>query len=311
MKTIATLNPTAPYNFDLLLDLLARFAHPVVDVVYDGAYWRALHSGDGLALLRVDSVGSTHKPELRLSLVNAIGDIDEFELIRDIGFILNIHADHSDFYQIARADSTLWRVVDTLQGISWLRTATVHEALMTTIIEQQIAWTTAQRAQRWLVEWGGHAIPHNGVVHYAFPPPPQIAASTIEELTPLKITFKRMGVMIDISRKIVSGEFDLESLRIAPPEVAYNTLIQFKGIGHWTAAWTIQRTQGGHNYVGHNDVALQAAVNHYFFGGVGRIPAQQVLDAFAPYGDFAGLAAHYTMLRWVLDRYEANAHYGG
>jgi hypothetical protein len=63
--------------------------------------------------------------------------------------------------------------------------------------------------------------------------------------------------------------------------------------------------------VGHNDVALQAAVNHYFFGGVGRIPAQQVLDAFAPYGDFAGLAAHYTMLRWVLDRYEANAHYGG
>lgn len=174
---------------------------------------------------------------------------------------------------------------------------------MTTIIEQQIAWVAAQRAQRWLVEWGGHHAVYNGRTHYAFPTPKQIAAAEIEDLTPLKITFRRMGVMIGVARQIVSGNLQLENLRDLPAEVGYKHLVDLKGIGHWTAAWTLQRAQGPHNYIGHNDVALQAAVNHYFYGSVGRIPGEQVIHTFERYGEFAGLAAHYTILRWVLDRY--------
>lgn len=305
MEQIGTLHPIPPYNFQLTLDVLSRYAHPFTDVQHNGAYWRVLHSGEGLALLRVTDSGTLHLPALDVHLAAAAGSINRAALLDTMGRILSVQTDPTPFYDYARADPTLWRVVEPLLGLSWLRTDTVFEALMTTVIEQQIAWTAAQKAQRWLVEWGGHQLAYDGMRFYAFPTPQQIAAATIDELAPLKITFKRIGVMIDIARQIVAGALDIESLRHVSIDEMYKALVRIKGIGHWTAAWTIQRTLGPHNYVGHNDVALQAATNHYFYGGTGKIPEAQVQATFARFGDYAGMAANYTIMRWVLDRYDA------
>jgi DNA-3-methyladenine glycosylase II len=216
---------------------------------------------------------------------------------------LAVKSDMSSFYDYARNDSTLWSVVKPLVGLCWIRTPTVFEALMTTVIEQQIAWTAAQKAQRWLVQWADNRLTYDGIDFYAFPTEQQIADATIEDLTPLKITFRRMAVMIDIAQQVVAGELDLEGLRDCTAEEVYKSLTAIKGIGHWTAAWAIQRSLGWHNFVGHNDVALQAAVNHYFYGGEGKIPAEKVQETFARYDQYAGMAAHYTILRWVLDKY--------
>jgi hypothetical protein len=65
---------------------------------------------------------------------------------------------------------------------------------------------------------------------------------------------------------------------------------------------TLERAWG-HYRVAYNDVVLQAATNRYFFGGQGRIPAERVAETFAQYDSFGGLAAHFTMLRWVMDEY--------
>ncbi len=300
MEHLGTLYPVQPYRFQLTCDLLRRYAHPAVDVTHDGAYWRVLRQGETLALLRV-----TGDAALEVTLAAATGAVDADDLLRQIGHILGVESDPAPFYAIARQDAALWAVVQPLQGLRWLRTATVFEALMMTITEQQIAWTAAQRAQRWLVEWVGAAVEYGGRVYHAFPTPAQIAAASVDDLKPMKITFKRMHVMIEIAGRVAAGALDLEVLRGATPEHAYKMLIDLKGIGHWTAVWTLQRTFGGHAYIGQNDVALQAAVNHYFYGGQGRIPEAQVLQTFEPYGEYGGLAANYTLMRWVLDRYEA------
>jgi DNA-3-methyladenine glycosylase II len=182
----------------------------------------------------------------------------------------------------------------------------VFEALMTTIIEQQIAWVAAQKAVHWLAAWAGAGIRHDGQTFYAFPTPDQIAAATVETLTPLKITFRRMRLMIDIAGQVASGTLDLERLTQGTYDEAYAALTAVKGIGHWTAAWTLTRAFGAlHPYVGHNDVALQAAVNRYFYNGEGKKSAEQTQRTFARYGAFGGLAAHYTVLRWVLEKYAA------
>jgi DNA-3-methyladenine glycosylase II len=298
------LHPIPPYNFDLVLDLLARYAYPTVDVVHDGAYWRVVSVDDALALICVRSRGTLHAPALEVSLAAAVGEVENLPLLEAAGHILGVTTDPNGFYTFAKSDGDLWEIIGPLVGLRWLRTASVFEALMTTIIEQQISWVSAQRAQRWLVEWGGNRVDYNGSTHYAFPTPQQLASAAVDDLVPLKITFKRMRVMLDIANSVISGELDLEALRHMPVDEAYKVLTGIKGVGHWTAAWTLQRVRGEHNYVGHNDVALQAAVNHYFYGGTGRIPAEQVLECFGRYGDFAGMVAHYTIIRWVLDRYE-------
>ncbi len=174
---------------------------------------------------------------------------------------------------------------------------------MHTIIEQQIAWVAAQKAQRWLVEWGNNKLEAGGFTGYAFPTPSQIAGATVDEFTPLKITFKRMAVMINIAQNIVTDNLPLESMLHLSPQDAYTFLVSIKGIGHWTASWTLQRTLAIHNVVGHNDVALQAAVGRYFFGIEGKVSPQAVIDTFANFGDYAALSANYTIMRWILDKY--------
>jgi DNA-3-methyladenine glycosylase II len=299
---IQSWQPRSPYRFDLLLDFLARFAYPTLDTVRENAYWRAVRAGGGLALFRVTGSGSLDNPRLDVHLVAQTGSINLDTALEALRRILYLDADRGAFYDAARGDGLLWGIIEPLVGMPGLRSASVFEALAQTIIEQQIAWVTAQRAQRWLVEWAGNRITDGHTTHYVFPTPEQIAAASVDDLKPLKITFKRMGLLLTLARQVVSGELDLEGLRGQAPDTAYQVLMGIKGIGHWTAAVTLERAWG-HYRVAYNDVVLQAATNRYFFGGQGRIPAERVAETFAQYDSFGGLAAHFTMLRWVMDEY--------
>lgn len=298
---LTTLTPPAPYDFDLLLRLLERYAHPTLDIVHQGSYWRALNVNGGMALARVTSRGTLAAPALDVHLMARTGDVDLAALRDHLTAILPAES-AAAFYDYARQDGTLWPVIEPVVGLPEVRTASVFEALAQTIIEQQISWTTAQRAQRWLVEWAGNRIVHDGMAFYTFPTVKQIAAASVDDLTPLKITFKRINLLIEIARQVAAGELDLERLKQETPEAAYTDLLRIKGIGHWTAVVTLGRACG-YRGVAHNDVALQAAVNHYFYGGKGRIPAALVIETFARCGDFAGTAADHTLARWVLDQY--------
>jgi DNA-3-methyladenine glycosylase II len=303
MRHLITLHPKHPYNFSLLLDFLTRLAHPTLNIVHDGALWRVISANSGLVLLRVSSNGTADAPQLDVEVATSSGDVDDKALIENIKHVLPTHHDWSAFYSAASADAGLWGIVKPLVGLPELRTASLFEALMLTTIEQQINWMTAQKAQRWLIEWAGNKLEYEGRVYYAFPTPAQIAAATVEDLKPLKITFKRMAMMIELSKQVANAEFDLEGLRNVEPMEAYKRLTGIKGIGHWTAAVTLERALGYTHWVAYNDVGLQAATNRYLLGGSGRIPAELVSELFARYGEYAGLAARYTLFRWVFEQY--------
>ncbi len=316
MRHLTTLYPKAPYDFPMLLDFLTRFAHPTLNVVHDGALWRVIHTPPpspprkqggatihGLALVRVTGNGTVGAPQLDIDVAVSSGAVDDAEVIDRINHVLPTQHDWSGFYARAAGEAALWGVVEPLVGLPELRTGSVFEALMQTVIEQQISWVTAQKAQRWLVEWAGNQLDYGGRRYYAFPTAAQIAGASVEDLKPLKITFKRMALMIDLAGQVASGQLDLEGLREIAPDAAYERLTAIKGIGHWTAAVTLERAFGYTDWVAYNDVVLQAATNRYLLGGSGRIPAELVAQTFAHYGEHAGLAARYTMFRWVFEQY--------
>ena len=301
MQLLGTFTPIATYDFNVTLDILARYTHPTLDRVRDDAYWRVLHVDEALALVCVKVHAND---DLGVYLVDAKGTLDTQKLMLKMRHMLAIDENPSGFYDYARHHPLLWKVVEPLVGVRLFRTASVFEALAITTTEQQISWVAAQKAQRYLIEWGCHFIEHDGERYYAFPTPSQFAVATLADLKPTKITFRRMNILVNVAGQVMAGALDLERLLTISPEEAYKALVSIKGIGHWTAAWTLSRTLGQHNFVGYNDVALQAAVNQYFYGKEGKIPEAQVTETFAQFGDYAGRAAHYTLMRLVLDRYE-------
>jgi DNA-3-methyladenine glycosylase II len=280
MQPLGVIRPEPPYAFDILLAFLGCFRHPALDIVHQGCYWRVIEQGEALALLRTTWEGIVDRPVLNVDLAAKVGEVDPENILSDLEHILGARADRAAFFRMARSDDRLWSVVESLYGLPELRAPSIFEALMRTIIEQQIAWVSAQRAQRWLVIWAGRSITYDGRVFYAFPSPDQIAGARLEDLKPLKITHGRIERMIGIATEVATGRLDLEGIQSVPPEVAYKTLLEIKGIGHWTAAVTLRRALGYNHQLPHNDVALQAAANHYFFHQEGRATSQTVMDIF-------------------------------
>jgi DNA-3-methyladenine glycosylase II len=294
---IGTLTPTPPYDFEK--SITAARLHTVLDVIRPGEYWRALALDGQTVLLRVTSRGSMDMPCLDVHLMAATGPVDGGQVLAQAGHLLGVQGDLRPFYAVARADTRLWRIVEPLFGVRHVRAASVFEALITTIIEQQIALSMAQRAERWLVQWAGNGIVYAGETFYTFPTPTQLARASVEDLKPLKITNRRMAVLIDVAQHISTLHFDEN------PQMLYQALMSVRGIGHWTAAWTIIRALGVYAYVGENDVALQAAVNHFFYDvhPVKKATPQVVRETLGLYGAFAGTAAFFTLLHWGMMKY--------
>jgi len=301
MLNLGLIHPTPPYDF--ARTIRASLYGSVLNIVRDGVYRRAYHLGDQVALIEVTSVGTVGAPALEVRLLAASGAVDGEAVLRLLRRTFSTDSDLRPFYQRAQADPVLWRIVEPQIGAHELQTETMFEALSLTVIEQQISLSAARRGEAWLVEWGGEAIEHEGEKFYTFPRPARLAAANVGDLTPLKITFKRMQVLIDIARQQSSGQFDLETLRAVPPEEAYRRLIALKGIGHWTVAWTLTRGLGKFTYVGSADVALRAAVNRHYYGKEGQASRELTDETFAQYGEFAGLAAFYTLTGWAEMRY--------
>jgi DNA-3-methyladenine glycosylase II len=300
---LTTLHPRAPYNFPLFLEFLSHFPHPSTEIAHENAYWRVFADGAGTALVRVTASGGVDAPELHAEIVDQRGTIDHSALADRLEHVLALTEDHAPFFERAQRDAALWEVVGPLAGLPMHRTETVFEALAQSIIEQQIAWRAARRAQQWLAEWADRCIEYDGRSYFAFPDAAQIAAASVEDLTPLKITFKRIALLIDIARGVSDGTLDLEALCDASPEDAYSALLRIKGIGPWTALVTVGRAFGHYDAVTEGDVALQAAANWYFHGLEGRMLPEDMLALYARFKEDAGLAANYTLCRWVMDRY--------
>jgi DNA-3-methyladenine glycosylase II len=274
---------------------MARY-HGVLDHWRDNAYYRAVRVGGGPALFRATQPNI----DAPLTLETLTGPDTTAIASR----MLCVDVDFAPFYAIARADNRLWPVVAPLYGAHHLQAETVFEALCLVIIEQQISLAAALRAQRALADWGGLSVTHNGEHYPLFPTPDQLAAADPTDLhAVLKITHRRVAVIQHVAVQVTSGALDLESLRTASDADAYAALMAIKGVGHWTAAWTLIRGLSRYRYAAHNDVALRDAVAHYFYDSEERVPAETVAETFAAYDEHAGLAAFYTLLAWAVAHY--------
>lgn len=284
--------PAHPYRFDLLLSILSRFAHPARQIVRDGQLWRV--TGGQIVCYQATESG------IQVTLAD---DSHVDQVLATSRHILGVDRDLTPFYHFAKSDNKLWAILEPLYGLPIFCTETVFEAMITLIIEQHISWKNALRAQNTLMEIFRTEKTFEDVTVYDFPSLEQLADAEQDDLKPLKITNKRIDLMIKIATDILSGDLDLDVIHTMDTDTAYKHLLEIKGVGHWTANNVIGRALGKFPYISHNDVALQAAVLHYFYDDDGKKSAQQTIDTLEPYNEFAGLVGHFTLLRWVLDKY--------
>lgn len=286
-----------PFDFDQTVGA-ARFYSVLGLLTAEGTYRRVLRVGDSLALAEFARAGRS-TIEARLLAANGAVDLALFEA--RARWMLHPELDLGPFYALAKHDPALERMIAPRYGLRVFRLDSVFESLMVTMIEQQIALSMAQTAERWLITTYGDALEYDGVFYHAFPTPERLAALTLADLTPLKITFKRMERLLTVARAVIEGALILES-SAADPDSLYPKLLALHGVGHWTASWTLIRGSGQFRYFGRADVALRAAANQHFEGLPGRMHGDTLDALFARFGAQAGMAAFYLLTSYAYDK---------
>jgi len=296
---LTTFTPTPPYDFGLLLALLRRYPHPTIARAHADSLRRVIRVGGAHVLIEVTADGDS----LAVHALASDGDYDREVALTQVAHILNFDSGRVSLQTALESQPLIGDALAPVIGLPLLRAADVFEPLACAIIEQQISWRTALKAQRWLMEWAGEGVTYQGERWAAFPSAARLAAASHEDLLPLKITHKRIDLLRSLAQTVSDETFTLAALNGMDEAGRMGALTAIKGIGPWTAAVALSRAYGAGFTVPVKDVALQAAAYFYLNGRDGRFSADELGATLSVLGDWSGTAAELFLCRWVLERY--------
>src|SRR5208283_1655459 len=120
------------------------------------------------------------------------------------------------FYNEIKNDSTMTKIAQQLYGLKNPTTPTVFEALVDSIVEQQISIKVAHTIEERLIKKFGEVLTLDGETRYAYPTPQNIACNTVEEIRGCGLTLRKAEYIQEAAKLIAEGKLDLEHLKSRP-----------------------------------------------------------------------------------------------
>jgi 3-methyladenine DNA glycosylase/8-oxoguanine DNA glycosylase len=213
--------------------------------------------------------------------------------IERMRFALGVDEDLSEFRRRFAADPLIGASVRRRPWLRVHRRPEPFEALAWAVCEQLIEFERAAAIQRRLVRGLGRSwVDQDGTVLRDAPTPAKLAGAAPALLESFDLAGSRALALVRAAREVASGRVDL---RDAKHESGWRRLRAIPGIGPWTIEMLALYGQGRHDQLPAGDVGLMKLVGRHRSGGDPRARANEgeVRDFFAPYGEWAGLAASH------------------
>ena len=175
------------------------------------------------------------------------------------------------------------------------RKSNVVEEVIVNILAQQISLPFAYQCKARLVAAYGPRLTVGATTRYALPTPATLATITPEAVRPLLISRQKAAAMRAFGEAVIAGALDLDALPQLNDADATASLTTVRGIGPWTAQWTLGRTLGRGHIVPVGDVGVQAMFGRAY--GLGRKMTPDEMRQWADdWGEHAILAAIYLIV---------------
>jgi DNA-3-methyladenine glycosylase II len=292
-----TIKPVPPFDFPLSATIFAG-GDPQIRTYQNGKYWQIVRVNDNLILITITSLGTVDNPELSVELKsNEEISEDDKELTEEIiGSLFNLTFDLTAFYDEVKTDNVLSTLTQKLRGLKSPTTSTVFEALVDSIIEQQISLNVAHVLERNVIKTFGAQLTINDKVYYAFPTPENIAIGTIELLRNCGLSMRKAEYIHDISNSIVKGNPDLENLKnYEDTKEIIKEMVKIRGIGVWTAELTMLRGMRKLEAIPADDLGLRRHIAHYYCDDR-KISGAEARRIAENWGRWKGLAGFYVIM---------------
>ncbi len=263
------------------------------DLFVDGVYYRALWLDGG-------PLGVAARPVddgIEVSLPNG-GPPQALDAAAEwVAWLLGLDVPMDGFYEMLAKDPVLSDAVGELRGLRHTRTETVWEALVHAVVGQQVSGIVARVIRDGLVTEYGSEVRVNRHVIHAFPRPQTLLEAGHDALRERKLSARKAEYVLGIAEMALRGDLDHETLAPMSDEEAVAVLSGIRGVGRWTAQWTLMRALGRVDALPAGDLALQRIVGDHYFEG--KRLTEQELEDFAEqrWKPWRGLAVTYLFSR--------------
>jgi 3-methyladenine DNA glycosylase/8-oxoguanine DNA glycosylase len=254
---------------------------------------RLLHHGEEPVVVRVAQAG----PDRVLFNAHAQSGAAAAHGIARMRFALGVDEDLHAFRKRFVRDPLIGASVRRRPWLRVSRRPEPFEALAWAICEQLIEFERAAAIERRVVAALGRRWARADGVDRGLrdlPAPAVLAGTAPALLQSFDLGAARAIALVRVAREVAGGRVDLQG---AEHERAWRRLRSIPGIGSWTVEMLALHGQGRHDQLPALDVGLAKLVGRFLSRGDPRARAdeRQVRDFFAPYGEWAGLAAAHML----------------
>jgi DNA-3-methyladenine glycosylase II len=286
-----------PRNYDLLKSIHSWIypdIQPVPEVTGPDYFGRFLEIRGELIplILRQNRPGGS----LEIVFPEKFANIKDLRLLsrRILGFDKSMDSALS----LMKSDPNLKRFVASVKGIRPYIAESIHEALVKTIIQQQVSYRSANVVTRKMILGLSRQQMFEGVDLYSFPTPEEIVDCGVAGLERFGIGYRTQYVH-RVSSLVVHGELDLESLSMMTFTEIMEVLSPIRGIGEWTIQAAIVAGLGDLTIFPYGDLVIQNILGALYNSGV-RMTKTQVIEKSAEWGRDGPSILYLLMSAYVL-----------
>lgn len=188
----------------------------------------------------------------------------ESQLIHYISEWFDLSRDLRPFYNVLKADNKLAYMSNDYSGLRLIGIEDLFEALCWSIIGQQINLSFAYKLKRRLVEKYGTKIEYEGDYYYTFPEFEILSQITVDELRVMQFSARKAEYIIGVAQAFSDGVIGKQLIQSLPTmESKLNALTSIRGIGVWTANYSLMKSLREPLCIPHGDIGLlKALTNH-------------------------------------------------
>jgi DNA-3-methyladenine glycosylase II len=287
--------PRAPFDFAATARFLRYTEAEAVDTFADGIYRRALHFENQLHLLKVESRGTLMRPQLVVTFERERkATLAETKMAETLARqIFSTEHDLKKFRAQVAGDALMSKLEALHRGLHMARWPDLFEALVISILSQQISTSVAMTLKRRLVEKFGETLKLQGETFFAFPRAEGLARASVSDLRALGLSGSKAVSIIELAKHVTLGELDANQLEREDNESLIARLTQLRGIGRWTAEWALMLHFGRTDVFPAGDLALRGFVVKYYNDGRSMTEREIRALAKARWGVWASYAAVY------------------
>ena len=290
-----------PFSFDLSAGIFANGDKQIR--CYEKRFWQVIRVNGKLVLATVEQSGTVDKPKVSAEFKSdsPITAEEKKQSGAAVTSLFGLDLDLNPFYETVKGDKIMADVTRRLWGLKSPTTPTVFEALVDSIIEQQISLKVANNIESRIIKRFGDVLDLEGDVYYVYPTPQRLAAVSIDELRGCGLSFRKGEYIKGVSMLTAEDKLDLENFKsYERSEQIIEELDEIRGIGVWTAELTMLRGMKRLNALPADDLGLRRVIARYYCNGksIKNAEARRIAENW---GNWKGLAAYYLVVADMKD----------